>query len=349
MFEPTGDSHVDAFNNALEEVFAQRKSAGSPGEADAPTGDDAATNLDAPGEGGSDNSPAINEDGGDKKSGSGAGGTEGPSPDPGVSNIPEPLYQPAPEANAPEPGEQTYVIGGRTLTQEELNNVLALSDFWSSVPPEQIQNVDAYLKGQAQIQPAGQAPATTPPTSDTSTSAPDPDEWEDPRAAAAFKQLNDELAQLRQTTQALLQNTVQSTATQQQRQVEDQLEQAISAYGVKRQLSAEELDAMTQAVESFNIFHGITAKHNGNIPAAVDEAFDLIYWQVPALRDRAFQQVLAKQVEEDAGVRHQRRRATSLSTGGSSAPRSRPTAPQSGDAFTSMVAELSAAMNGGQE
>lgn len=351
MFEPTGDNHVDAFNNALEEIFAQRKSAGSPGEADEPTGDDAAATSGAPPEGtGSDISPTSTVDDGDKESGSGEGGTEGPTPDPGVSNIPEPLYNPPPAATAPDQGtgEQVYEIGGRTLTQTELNNVLALSDYWSQVPTEQVQNVDAYLRGQAQIQ----APSPTPtPTATPTATSPDvnADEWEDPRAAAAFHQMQEELATLRAQTQALTQHTVQTGATNQQRQMENSIDQALQVYGEKRQLSAEELSAMTDAVESFNIFGGIVAKNGGDIPKAVDEAFDLIYWQVPALRDRAFQQVLAKQVEEDAGVRHQRRRATSLSTGGSSAPRTRPTAPQSGDAFTSMVAELNAAMNGGQE
>lgn len=331
--------------------------------------------------------PAVepSDDEGTDGSGDGEGGTQSPAtgttPEPPASTkgegaagdgttpsspaAPPPLYEPP----APvEPGTETttYTVKGRQLTAPELEQALAVSDFWSKVPPEQAQNVQQYLDGNATIHPAfgiGQ-PGLPDPTQHQRTVAapglPDPalgilgappaaDEEPidlDPRVLAYLQAQAAEIENLKRNTQGLQAVTATSQAQQQWEATMAALDQATTAYKTARGVTDEEAEQLIAATEQFNILPGLIAKYQGDISKALPEAYDMMYWQVPSLRDRAMAAHAATEIQRETQERSRRRVQSGLSGGSSSAPRGRTTPPSPRDKEAAMVAALTSVLSG---
>lgn len=340
VFVDQGKTRVDNEGNSVEEPSEQE-----PPNQPAPEAGTPDPTSEPPSGADSDGSSTSSSSGGDE----GTGGAADPL-------IPGVLYSQPPPTQEP-----TYEVGGRTLTQSEMEAVLSLSDYWSSVPAEQVQQIDQFLAGRAQLHPGfgigaqPGSPAAGQPGdgggaahAGTVPGITDDEEWLDPRAAAEIQRLRQQVEAQGELQSRLLQHTVQSTAEQQRQLLINRTDAAAESYAALRQITPEEMQQLTNIVAQSGVFMPILQRHSGNVETAVQEAYDLMYWQVDSLRQRALDAQTIAYIERETEARRTRRKATSLTSGGGSAPRTQPTPQTRADREAAMVAEVRAAMAGGQ-
>lgn len=275
--------------------------------------------------------------------GEGEGGEQGTEDGatPAAGSPPEPTEEEQEEEEKPPAGggapteqadafelPETLTINGQTVTRDALENIVGFQQ-WLAQNPQHLANIDAYVRGEADIAPR-QAP--TPKTGEE-----EDDEFVDPRAA-------EEIAQLREQVGGL---TAAQQEQAQQRMLES-LETGRQAFAEKYDLEPDAVEALTQSVAAAQVLPAFAARHPGNPGAAFAEALEYQLWNTQSYRDAEFQKLVDQKVQEtlqaNAEANKRTAKAGSLSGSSGSVPRSDvPKTP--GDKQKAMVAEIAQAIS----
>jgi hypothetical protein len=241
------------------------------------------------------------------------------------------------------PGPDLIELDGLQLRPEEAS---ALKEFYEFAQenPQAMAGIDAYLSGDYVLTPAQQAQqmqAQQAPPNGNGYEPDEEDDWDDedipPGVRARLDQMQAQMAQQQQVL--ISQQHVAQTA--QQRAANEDIEMAASAYGDRRGLSEEEMSDLQNATGRLGVLPALVAKHNGNRIAALDEAFELAYWQTPEFRDRE----ITRQAETSTKDRQRTTKAGKLSGSSGSQPRE-PQTPRTAEANReAMIAEIAQSMN----
>lgn len=210
---------------------------------------------------------------------------------------------------------------------EQVQYALGLAN---AITPQEVQALQAIRDGQAAISfvdpqtgqpipPVGVAPTTpgTPPADE---------EWDDPRAQAAFATLNTTLAEMQRQQTALYESQV----AEQNRVIVTALEASASDFAKTRGLNDDELARLTTAVGQSGLLPVYARQHPGDPRSAMSEALNALYWSDPAFRDRETQRAISEHTTATADVDRKKATAGSVAGAGGSVSRT-PPAPSTHD------------------
>lgn len=202
---------------------------------------------------------------------------------------------------------------------------------WVKANPAQAIAIDTYLRGQAQFVPVGQEQQPAP----VAPAEPEPDAFEDldPALRAKLKQIDELTARVAEQDQA--------RAREYQSEVEAAVIRGTAAAATRLGLSDEEAEELKKIGAAMNVLPGLAQQKNGDLVAAVEATMDLAYWSTPKFRDQA----VLKFAEQQTTERRRQAKASSLSGGSGSVPRT-PKEPSTNEgrreAMVSAIAEAMA-------
>lgn len=218
----------------------------------------------------------------------------------------------------------------RAPTAEELQGLIDLADWASSLTPEQQQAINQALAGptpQPQPQPQPQL------------SEPDPleEQYGDDPLYLRIKQLEDQQRQV-----------YAQQAEEAQRQAVVQLNQGLEVFKSSyAHLQDSDLEALQSAVAQSGILPGFVSANNNNVQLAMQKALEYAYWQTPSYREAEIQRRM--EAERAAQQQHDTRKKKAASvtgTGGNGASRTEP--PKGQDPWSLVTAGIRDAMNNGE-
>lgn len=218
---------------------------------------------------------------------------------------------PEPEADFITLFEATYQ---RKPTAAEINGLISLANWASSLTPEQQAAIDRALANpqgyQQPITPQPQpTPTPTPPV-------PDPilEEYgDDPQFAYLTTRM--------QAIQDSLDRLASSNVETQQAQLIRGLETGAQRFLTDRQVSEPELQALQGALSRSGLLPGFM-QASGDASEAMYKGLDYLYWQTPSFRERELQRSIeARQAAEQEHSTRRRKASSVTGTGGNGASR----------------------------
>lgn len=219
---------------------------------------------------------------------------------------------------------------GRKPTGAEIQGLIQLADWASSLTPEQQEAVNRAVLGGGQQEPP--------------TPEPDPLEEEigdDPILRAIWER--------QQRTEAQLNQIAQANVADQQTRVIKGLEDGASRFKAQYpELTDAELTGLQSALGSARLLPGFVSAYND--PAeAMYRGLDYLYWNTPTFREREIQkQVEASKAQEQNHQQRKQKASSVTGTGGNGASRTQ-APPQTPDGHWAALAQgLAEAMNNGQ-
>lgn len=243
------------------------------------------------------------------------------------------------EESAPSSASSTLEYKGRTFTEDQMEGILSVADWWSQQPPELINAVNALYSGEYVLVPRDQ-PTTEPPPPSV-----DAEEQVDPVAHARLERLEAEIRE----TQAQEQARLRRDAEEMQRQQLATIDQAQSAWRSNHtDLTDHEVLALREDVANLGILPGLNAS-KGDLRAAMEAALDIAYMQNPKYREMEINKAMEREREEATATTRRKRKASSLSGSGGSVSRTPPPANTRESRRDAMVAEIRNYTSGGQE
>jgi hypothetical protein len=323
---------IDDFQRQLEALFE-----------DAPSGEPAGE----PPDGAAEQEPEAEAQG--------EGQDLGEQPDPAAAAAPEPPaggqeHPPAEgsEVAPPPSGPQRVRVLDREFDEADAQALVEFYD-WVRNNPQQAVAIDSYLRGQARLvpsdyDPAGQAQVPAGPSTPPAEPEPDPLDDLDPAVAEVLRERLSKVDELSERLQTYEQSYEQAQARQWESQVSSAIQRGQETAATKFGLSQDEVQELMGEAAGMNIVAPLLSQR-GDPNAAVDEALEIAYWRSPKFREHA----LTKMALQEAESAKRQRKASALSGGSGSVPRTDKTPSTSTDRRSAMVSEIAQAVNGTQE
>lgn len=201
-----------------------------------------------------------------------------------------PTTEPAVEP-ATEPAASPYIeIGGRQWQSSDLEQLVGLAEYFSSITPEQAAAIDAIVTGQTPPAPtAPSAPAVQSPATPTSAQSDDDEDFIDPVAAERIRALEAELQGVRQSQTAIERERIQAEQAEHVRIQNAELDTLIGVHG----LEPDDRQRIIEAAGRSGMIPTLARQYAD--PAQVYRiAFTEALWLDPTLRSRMIQ----RQVDE---------------------------------------------------
>lgn len=229
-------------------------------------------------------------------------------------------------ATMPEPEVPGYIeIAGRQWQARDLEQLVGLAEYFSTITPEQAAAIDAIVTGQAAPAPAV-APSVSSPAVPDSRSVPDDDEdFIDPVAAERIRALEAEIAGVRQSQTAIERERLQADQAEHVRIQNAELDTLMGVHG----LEPDDRQRIIEAAGRSGMIPNLARQYSD--PAQVYRvAFTEALWLDPTLRSKMIQRQVQDAVTR---TRNDESRQLAGSVAGSSsgsisrvAPTSRPSA-----------------------
>lgn len=232
---------------------------------------------------------------------------------------------------------------GRQPSRDELNDLIQLNDWASSLTPEQVRAIEY-----ARLNP-DQVFSTQSPAQPNIEPEIDPleAEYADDPVYKRLKALEDQQRSL----QTEYNQVVQQQAREREEKARGELTLGVNEFrSTYDTLSDEDLNNLQGAVASAGIFPGFVQASGGNVQVAIKNALEYAYWQSPQFREAeiARRMEAAQQTTTEHTVR-KNKAASVTGTGGNGASRTEaPTKPSTDQRWDAVKQGLGEAMNNGQ-
>ncbi len=259
-------------------------------------------------------------DGEDGADGAGEGPSEGEQPTPTPSEEP--------------PADEVQILD-RTYSTDDAKALVEFYD-WVKSNPQQAIAIDSYLKGQATFTPV-EAPGTP---AQPAPAAPAVDEEIFEDLPEVVKQKLTQVDTLQQRIDAL----DQERAIAHQSEVQGAIARGSASFKDRYSLTDDEITELQQIGAGLNVLQGLAAQ-KGDLVSAVEETLEMAYWRTEKFRDVA----VSKYAEQQAADTKRQAKASSLSGGSGSVPRTPKAASTNEDRRLGMVAAITQAMSEQQE
>lgn len=343
---PTTDtpSGTDDTNNQfLQDLETAMQPTGDPGTPSGGEGGD---------KGGAQPSPEGEGEGAD---------TTTQSPDPGTETPPEtppetPGVESGPDTSTP-PIEEFVEVAGQKYTPAQLQTLTQLGVWASQLSPGHLQAIDNLFSGQYQLTPV-QSPAPNPPgaavvpggastaVASSGTTPPtvipefNPDEFDDPNVANAFKALQTQLA----TVQSYVQSESERRHSEYVAQVRQGISTASQSFQTQYSLTDDEMQSLSLKVQQAQILPALAASRQPD--QAMTEALNFVFFQSPEYRQKIIDTQLQSEKQKQVKDTARTSKASAVSGGAASAPRPEVPISTKDGREKAMIAELEAHLNG---
>ena len=234
---------------------------------------------------------------------------------------------------------------GFKLTKDQARYYAELESFLYANPAaaEAIRNTLQTQQGQqtqATTSPKEEKPAATFPEIQI-------DEFTDPTVRALYERMQQqeqELAQLRESTTGI----TDYVSTQQQQTAESLMNRATASFKEQHSLTDDEMGRLTEITARLQILPALMSPVDpisGQVRkvdplAAIEEALNTAYWQIPEFRDRAISQT----IEANNRDRQRKQKLSSLQGSSGSVPREAPIPTTEHERRQAMIAEVAGLM-----
>lgn len=295
----------------------------------------------------------------DTDSTSGGGGGEAPtSPPPEIfSGRPEETEETPPVAPTtdsgitPEPSavQELVTLGGVNLTQEQTQQLIGLWNWASNMDEDQRTLVDAVLTGHYDLVLKGSGtetptpPVVLPSTQQAPPTLPDTDDLS-PEVRTYLSSLEQRLGSLAAATEEARLRQEQEQATI----LRSAVTEGTKAFQSKYNLEEAEAIALTHQVATMQILPSYATRYPGQPAAAMNAALEAVYWTTPQYQQREVERRLAAERAAQTSTDTKTAKASSLTGGGGSVPRTEPPAQTGRQATIQGIAdEIRNAQNNG--
>jgi len=249
--------------------------------------------------------------------------------------------EPEPTTSIPTPEEWAWEDGFK-LTKDQARYYAELEAYLYANPAaaETIKKALTSQEPQATTPTQVEKPAATVPDIQL-------DEFTDPTVKAIYEKMQEqeaELARLRDSTSGI----TDYVTTQQQQTAESLMNRATSSFKEQHSLTDEEMSRLTEVTARLQILPSLmnpVDPISGQVRkvdplAAIEEALNTAYWQIPEFRDRAISQTIESQNRD----RQRKQKLSSLQGSSGSVPREAPVPSTEHERRQAMIAEVAGLM-----
>ncbi len=207
--------------------------------------------------------------------------------------------------------------------------------------PAAAETIKNALQAQQQVKPEEK------PKPEPAAPAIELDEFTDPAVKTLYEKLQQqeqELAQLRESTTGIS----DYVSVQQQQTAESLMNRATTSFKDQHSLSDDEMSRLTEITARLNILPSLMSPvdpisgqpRKVDPLAAIEEALNTAYWQIPEFRDRA----ISQEIEANNRDRQRKQKLSSLQGSSGSVPREQPVPTTEHERRQAMIAEVAGFM-----